>query len=44
MKKDESDIILDRKDLRQLFKWELSLGSEDLIPFTGSQPLNFGAV
>lgn len=41
MKKDEADTI-NRKGLRWLFKWELSLGSEDLIPFTAFQSLNVG--
>lgn len=36
--------MLDRKDLRFLFKWKLSLGSEDIIPFSKSQSLHIGAV
>lgn len=42
MENDEADTILNRKGLRWLFKWELSLGSEDLIPFTAFQSLNAG--
>lgn len=37
MKKDEADTILNEKGLRWLFKWELSLASEDLIHFTAFQ-------
>lgn len=37
MKKDEADTILNKKGLRWLFKWELSLASEDSIPFTAFQ-------
>lgn len=40
MKKDETDTFLNRKGLRWLFKWELFLGSEDLILFAAFQSLN----